>query len=76
MIGAKPPMTRDVVYEAVGKYGYYDTEKTNKTFNIVPRNAQDTLRDCIRWLLYLDKIKPGVKETLTGKFPPDPEWNP
>jgi len=73
--GSKPLFTRDIAYEVVDKYAYFNTELTNSTFDLTPRSAEDTLKDCIRWLVHQDRIKSGLKDKLKDKFSPDPSWN-
>jgi dihydroflavonol-4-reductase len=74
LTGSEPPFSRSLVHEVVQRYGYFDTTLTNHTFGLTPRRIEDVIRDCVRWLLHLGKIKPSVAEKLSGKPPPDPEW--
>ena len=73
--GSEPMITRDIVYEGVERYGYFDSQTTYDTFGITPRGAEEVLRDSIRWLLYRGEFKPALAERLVDKFPPDPAWN-
>jgi dihydroflavonol-4-reductase len=74
LTGREPPMTWAMAHENVQRYCYYDCSKTNHDFKIEPRDAQETTRDTVRWLLFLGKIKPSVAETIGESFPPDADW--
>jgi len=72
--GSEPPFDAKVIHDVVGRYGYFDCSLTNQTFGITPRRAEEVVRDTIRWLLFLGKIKPEVAERVSSAFPPDPDW--
>ncbi len=64
LIGIKPLFTRDLVYEVVGRYGFYDCQETYKTFDISPRPAIDCLRGSIEWLMLTERLKPAVAKKV------------
>jgi dihydroflavonol-4-reductase len=72
--GSPPAFTWGDVYESVDRYGYLDASLAIQTFGIVPRSAEETVRDCIRWLLHLGAIKVTIPDKLLASLPPDPEW--
>jgi dihydroflavonol-4-reductase len=72
--GSEPPFDRSIVKDVVGWYGYYDCSASNQTFWITPLGAEEVVKDTIRWLLFLGKIKPGVAKRISGQFPPDSDW--
>jgi dihydroflavonol-4-reductase len=72
--GVEPLFDRQIVQDVVGWYGFFDCSAANQTFWMTPHGAEETLRDTIRWLLFLGKIKPGVAERIAAEFPPDPDW--
>jgi dihydroflavonol-4-reductase len=73
-VNAEPPYDRGIVHDLVGRYGYFDCTLTSRTFGVKPKGAEESLRDTIRWLLFLGKIKEPVASRITSTFPPDPEW--
>jgi dihydroflavonol-4-reductase len=74
LTGSKPPFSHSEAYEVVERYSFYDCALTNQVFGLMPRGAQEVVCDCIRWLLYIGRIKPTVARHLAGRFAPDPEW--
>jgi dihydroflavonol-4-reductase len=72
--GSEPMVTREIAQDFVGRYGYFDCSLTNQTFGINPRNAEETIKDTIRWLLFLGKFKPEIAERISSDFPADPDW--
>lgn len=72
--GISPPFTRELAQDAVGRYGYFDCSATNHAFGIVPRGAEEVLRDAIRWLLFTGRIRSELARRLSPDFSPDPEW--
>lgn len=64
LIGMTPPFTYDLVYEVAERYAYIDTRETNETFALTPKNAEQTLRACVTWLLEQDRLKPKVAEKV------------
>ncbi len=65
LVGATPPFTYDLVYEVAERYAYYDYQDTIDTLGIKPKNAEESLRDCVQWLLDNDKIKPSIKHKVS-----------
>jgi dihydroflavonol-4-reductase len=74
LTGSQPILSREMAQDFVGRYGYLDSSRCIETFGIRLRSAEETLRDTIRWLLFLDKIKPQIARRIAADFPPDPEW--
>lgn len=72
--GSEPPFDRKIVQDVVGWYGYYDCSPANRTFGITSCGAEEVVRDTIRWLLFLGKIKPEVAKRISSTFPPEPDW--
>jgi dihydroflavonol-4-reductase len=72
--GKEPVMNREIVHNVFGWYSYFDCGLTNQTFGISPRGVTEALKDTIRWLLFLGKIKPEVAERISPRFQPDPDW--
>ncbi len=62
LIGVKPLFTRDLVFEVVGRYGFYDTSETNRTFKLSPRSPKDALASSLAWLIKQQKIRKAVIE--------------
>jgi len=74
LTGSDPLVTREMAREFVGPYAYYDCSLANEAFELTPRPTEEVLTDCIRWLLYVGKIKPKLAGRLADSLPPDPEW--
>jgi dihydroflavonol-4-reductase len=72
--GAEPLFTRGTVHDTIGRYAYHDCKPTYETFGLAPRDTEDVVRECIRWLLFTERIDPAVAERLLPLLPPDPEW--
>ncbi len=73
--GSQPALTRNMVRELIGRYHYYDCEKTWQAFGLTPRPSEEMLVDAIRWLLFIGQIKPALAEQLAGKYPADSQWS-
>ncbi|MDX1417253.1 MAG: NAD-dependent epimerase/dehydratase family protein [Candidatus Promineifilaceae bacterium] len=72
--GSEPKLTRDMARELIGRYHYYDCEKTKQTFGFAPRPTEEMVADAIRWLLLLGAIKPKAAAQFSAKLPPGPQW--
>ncbi|PIE38273.1 MAG: nucleoside-diphosphate sugar epimerase [Gammaproteobacteria bacterium] len=57
LLGLQPPFTRDLLYEVVERYGYYNTQATETELGIKSRDAEACLRGAIQWLEEQGKIK-------------------
>lgn len=64
LFGVRPLFTRDLVYEVVERYGFYDCSDTNKTFNLQPGDAETCLRESIAWLIETGQIRKSVVEKV------------
>ena len=62
LVGVKPLFTRDLVYEVVGRYGFYDAKETWETFGYQPHSAEESLRASLTWLLGQEKIRRKVAQ--------------
>lgn len=60
LIGVTPPFTYDLVFEAVGRYCFFDTRETEEVLQIKPRKADESLRSAVDWLMKMNKLRPGV----------------
>jgi dihydroflavonol-4-reductase len=72
---AEPLLTRALAQEMGDRYMFYDSSTTYETFGISPRSIEEIFRDGIRWLLYINALKPGVAGRLVERFLPDPAWS-
>ncbi|UZE94823.1 NAD-dependent epimerase/dehydratase family protein [Alkalimarinus alittae] len=66
--GITPPFTYDLVYEVAERYAYYEFQDTIDTLGITPRKAEDTIKDCIQWLLDNQKIKPSIAQKVKNQL--------
>jgi len=68
LFGIRPLFTRDLVYEVIDRYGFYDCTETNTTFGLSPRNTEECLKSSIQWLLETGNIKDSVAKKLARSF--------
>jgi hypothetical protein len=66
--------TANIVYDTMNRYGYLDNSLVIDTFGIMPRPVEETLQDCIRWLLHLGVVKQTIPPQLLADLAPDPDW--
>lgn len=57
LLGVKPMFTRDLVYEVIERYGFYDCSETNRVFGLEPKPAKESLKASLNWLVSQDKIR-------------------
>lgn len=60
----KPLFTRDLVFEVIDRYGFYDCTETHKEFGIRPKNTEECLSASIAWLKEQGRLKPSVLKKL------------
>lgn len=61
LLGVRPLVPRSLVHENVGRWAWYDCEKTYKTFNYKPRGVREAVVGCLQWLSEQQKLKPAVE---------------
>jgi len=69
LFGVRPLFTRDLVYEVVGRYGFYDCSITYQTFGFKPHSANEALVSALTWLAAQHKIKPKVAKRVEALAP-------
>jgi dihydroflavonol-4-reductase len=74
LTGTTPTFTRALADELVERYMFYDSQETYQQFGLTPTPPEVMFTDTIRWLLFMDQIKPKIAEKLKDKFQPLPEW--
>ena len=62
-----PPFTHDLVHEVVERYAWYDTSETYATFGFQPRQAEQTLKASVAWLIAQDKVKQRVAKGFQSR---------
>lgn len=67
LFGVKPLFTRDLVYEVIDRWGFYDCSETYKTFGFEPKTSEECLKASISWLKQQGKFKPSVEKKLSAK---------
>jgi len=72
--GSQPLTTRSLALDTINRFWFFDCTKAKDTFGLVPRGAEETVRDCIRWLLHIGLIKASLPRQFAEKLTPDPEW--
>lgn len=68
-----PPLTADAAHEYSHQYSNYDSSKIIKTFGFTPISFEETVKDTIRWFLFLNVG--GVDKKVLTDFEPDPSWH-
>lgn len=66
-LGIQPLFTRDLVYEVVERYGFYDCQKTQEVLGLEAKSAEHCLRAAIQWLAAQQKFKPAVMRKLKAR---------
>ena len=74
LTGKEPQFTRSLAYQVVERYSYYDAEETGRALGLVPKGAEEALRDSIRWLLALGLISGRLSPEAAAALAPEPEW--
>ena len=72
LIGWDPPFTVGLAKEYSHRYALFDNSKIIKDFNYTFRLLEDTIRDTIKWFIFIGRIKLGKK--IISQFPPEAEW--
>lgn len=76
--GGDAPLTRAVVEDNFGKHLVYDGSRARKELGATFRRPEEVLRDSIRWLLFVDALKPRVaakvRRALGAAAEPDADW--
>lgn len=62
-----PLFTRDLVYEVVDRFAFYDCSETYETFGITPRSAEEAIGNSVNWLVKIKKIKVGALKKIRRK---------
>ncbi len=65
LFGVRPLFTRDLVFEVIDRYGFYDCSDTNTTFGIQPRSTEECMKSSIEWLRETGRIKETVQKKIS-----------
>jgi dihydroflavonol-4-reductase len=76
LAGKPPRYTASIIHESAGRWGFLDSSLAIGTFGVVPRPAEETIRDGIRWLLHIGAVTTPIPAHLLEVLAPDPEWAP
>ena len=76
--GGDASLTRAVVDDFYGHHLAYDSARSRSGLGLTYRPADQVLRDALRWLLFVEALKPKVAEKLRGTLgvaaAPDGDW--
>ncbi len=76
--GEDAGITKASIDDVWGKHLAYDSTKARTQLGATFLPAEETLKDTLRWLLFVNAIKPGpaakVRAALGGAAGPDPAW--
>jgi dihydroflavonol-4-reductase len=77
--GGDAPLTRAIVEDNFGRHLVYDGARAWAELGATFRPAEDTLRDAIRWLLFVGALKPSVvakvRRAMGAAAEPDADWS-
>ena len=77
--GGDAPLTRAIVEDTFGRHLVYDGGRARAELGATFRPAEDTLRDTIRWLLFVGALKPSVvakvRRAMGAATEPDGDWS-
>ncbi len=68
LLRVNPPFTYDLAYEVVERFAYYDCSDTVRDLHLNARDAEQTLRDCVHWLININQFNPELTKKLTRKL--------
>jgi dihydroflavonol-4-reductase len=76
--GGDAPLTRAIVEDNFGRHLVYDGTRARTELGAKFRPAEEVLRDCIRWLLFVgalkEKVATKVRRTMGAAAEPDADW--
>lgn len=76
--GSDPATTRDAIEDVDGGHLVYDATRSKAELGMTYRGAKEVLTDALRWLLFMEALKPKVaakvRATLGASAAPDPDW--
>lgn len=76
--GGDAPITRAQIDDVYGRHLLYDATRARTELGATFRPAADVLRDTFRWLLFVDALKPAVRDrvraALGADAAPEPDW--
>lgn len=76
--GEDPGLTRAALDDVWGKHLAYDSSRARTQLGATFVPARDTIRDTLRWLLFVDALKPAVaarvKAALGEEAAPEAAW--
>lgn len=76
--GQDAALTKDQIADVFGQHLAYDSRRAKTELGATFRPARDVLRDAVRWLLYVNALKPRVaarvRAALGANAAPDPDW--
>ena len=76
--GQDAAVTRDQIDDAFGMHLSYDSRRAKAELGATFRAPKLVLRDAVRWLLFVDALKPGVaarvRKAVGADAAPDPSW--
>jgi dihydroflavonol-4-reductase len=76
--GGDAPLTRAILEDNFGRHLLYDGTRAREELGAAFRPAEDVLRDAIRWLLFVNALKPRVaarvRRAMSAAAEPDPGW--
>lgn len=71
-----PLLTRDIVHDLAGRYGFISSEKARRELGYSFLDAEEVLRRTVEWLCFLGRIPEARRRRMTRWNPPIEEQNP
>ena len=76
--GEDAAVTRDAVDDVYERHLAYDATRARNELDVTFRPAGGVLRDAVRWVLFMDALKPKVaarvRAAMGAAAAPDPDW--
>jgi len=67
--GKDPDITRDILDDVAGGCLFYDSSRARRELGWTARPAGEALEDAVRWLLFVDAVKPAIARRLRATLP-------
>lgn len=69
LIGAKPPLDYEGVYQLAHRWLYADISATVEAFGFAPRDGETQVRDALRWLAEAGMLEAAVAQRVREEVP-------
>jgi dihydroflavonol-4-reductase len=67
--GREPELTRDILDDVAGGCLVYDSTRARTELGWTARPGAEAIEDAVRWLLFIDAVKPAIARRLRASLP-------